>query len=117
VAKELEAFKAAGEATRLRALHLLIEAGTELCACEIIDVLQKPQYTVSKSLGILVRAGLVGERREGRMRMYGLIHSPIGEAIFGIVRNTTMDDELRGDRLRLESRLARRVEGECIAGC
>ena len=114
---ELEAFKAVGEATRLRALHLLIEAGTELCACEIIDVLQKPQYTVSKSLGILVRAGLLAERREGRMMMYGLISTPTNEALFGIVRNSTIDEELRGDGERLADRLARRVQGQCVTGC
>jgi ArsR family transcriptional regulator, arsenate/arsenite/antimonite-responsive transcriptional repressor len=113
----IEAFKAVGEATRLRALRLIIEAEGELCACEIIDVLEKPQYTISKALGILVRAGLLGERREGRMMLYGLAHSPANDAIFEAVRSSDAAGELRGDSERLKARLSRRVQGHCIAGC
>jgi ArsR family transcriptional regulator len=114
---EIEAFKAVGENTRFRALRALIKAEVELCACEIIDALQKPQYTISKSLGILVSAGLIVERREGRMMIYSLMHNPSNDAIFEVVGNSPLDGELRDDEIRLMARLERRVQGLCVAEC
>jgi len=113
----IEAFKAVGEATRFRALRAMLDAGSDLCACEIIDILQKPQYTISKSLGILVTAGLVDERREGRMMMYSLVHDGLNDSVFAAVASVPVDAdaELAGDHERLLARLARRVGGECIA--
>jgi ArsR family transcriptional regulator len=113
----IDAFKAIGEPTRFRALRLLVEAKVELCACEIIDVLQKPQYTISKSLGALVDAGLVEERREGRMMMYSLIHSPMNDCLFKAAAKAEADKELAADSKRLASRLSEREEGVCVSGC
>ena len=111
----IEAFKAVGESTRFRALRAMLDAGSDLCACEIIDVLQKPQYTISKSLGILVAAGLVDERREGRMMMYSIVHDGLNDSVFAAVKSVPVDAELAGDHERLLARLARRVGGVCIA--
>jgi len=113
----LEAFKAVGEPTRFRALRILLEAKTDLCACEIIDVLQKPQYTISKSLGALVDSKLLDERREGRMMMYSLVHTPVNDAIFQAVKNVAPTKELAADAKRLTARLARRQDGVCVYGC
>lgn len=113
----IEAFKAIGEPTRFRALHLLVEAKAELCACEIIDVLEKPQYTISKALGALVDAGLVTERRDGRKMLYELAHSPMNNAIFKAVSEAPLDLDTKGDLKRLQKRLGRREKGECISGC
>jgi ArsR family transcriptional regulator len=113
----IEAFRAVGEATRFRALRAMIDAASDLCACEIIDVLQKPQYAISRSLGILVAAGLVSERRDGRMMMYSLVHTPTNDAIFAAVRDSPRDGEARDDDARLEARLARRTGDSCIPGC
>jgi ArsR family transcriptional regulator len=117
VKKTIEALKAVGEPTRFRALRLLLEAKTDLCACEIIDVLEKPQYTISKSLGVLVDSELLDERREGRMMMYALVHSPVNDAIFQAVADVAPTEELIGDSKRLTARLARREEGVCVYGC
>jgi ArsR family transcriptional regulator, arsenate/arsenite/antimonite-responsive transcriptional repressor len=113
----IEVFKAVGEQTRFRALRLLVEAKTDLCACEIIDILEKPQYTISKCLGVLVDVGLLDERREGRMMMYSLAHSPINDAIFQAVAKSPADAEQAADRKRLKARLARRENGVCVYGC
>ena len=110
----IEAFKAVGESTRFRALRAMLDAGSDLCACEIIDVLQKPQYTISKSLGILVAAGLVDERREGRMMMYSIVHDGLNDSVFAAVKSVPVDAELAGDHERLLARLARRVGGQCL---
>jgi ArsR family transcriptional regulator len=113
----VDAFKAVGESTRFRALRLLIEAKTDLCACEIIDVLQKPQYTISKCLGGLVDASLVDERREGRKMMYSLARGPMNDAIFEAVARAERDEECEEDIQRLTARLALRVNEVCTVGC
>jgi ArsR family transcriptional regulator, arsenate/arsenite/antimonite-responsive transcriptional repressor len=113
------AFKAVGESTRFRILRALIEAGSEVCACEIIDALDKPQYAISKGFGILVAAGLVSERREGRRMMYNLIHDSFNDPLFAAIASVETGDgtEISEDIARLAERLAKRVDGECVAGC
>lgn len=69
---EIDIFKALGEENRFRAVALLVKSERELCACELIAAMEKPQYTVSKSMGTLVSAGIVEERREGKMMFYRL---------------------------------------------
>ena len=68
----IDIFKALGEENRFRAVALLVKAKRELCACELIAAMEKPQYTVSKSMGALDAAGIVSERREGKMMFYRL---------------------------------------------
>jgi ArsR family transcriptional regulator len=55
---------ALNDATRVRALLAL--RGGELCLCHLIGLLQLAPSTVSKHLGLLVRAGLVERRKHGR---------------------------------------------------
>ena len=117
--QEVEAFKALGEETRLRIMRIMIKAEVELCACEIIDVLDKPQYTISKSLGTLVAAGFLSERREGRMMYYSLIRTPFTKPIHESVRQITCDSNVafKDDFKRLTKRVASRINGVCADGC
>lgn len=109
-----ESFKALSDITRFRALRILVLSKAELCACEIIDSLEKPQYAISKALGALVDAGLVDERREGRMMIYSLAHGPMNDAIFQAVAAAPADEELVADEGRLTQRLAKRSDDVCI---
>jgi ArsR family transcriptional regulator len=113
---EVEKYKAIGETTRLRIMRLFVKAGTELCACEIIDILEKPQYTISKNLGILVDAGLLNERREGRMMFYELIHNEFNDKIFENIRliKCNSNEIFKNDFKRLENRLSLRENGKCV---
>jgi ArsR family transcriptional regulator len=63
------------DATRLRILHLLQEAGP-LCVCHLQSALDEPQAKVSKHLGYLRRHGLVQARREGHWMHYRLTARP-----------------------------------------
>jgi ArsR family transcriptional regulator, arsenate/arsenite/antimonite-responsive transcriptional repressor len=117
--KEVEKFKALGEETRLRIMRIMIKAGTELCACEIIDILDKQQYTISKSLGTLVSAGFLSERREGRMMFYALLNSDFNSPLFDSIKQITCDSNaiFKNDFSRLAARIASRKDGKCIGGC
>ena len=65
---EIKVFKAVADVTRLSILKLL--AGGELCICEIMLALKKPQSSISHNLSILEYAGLIKERKEGKWCLY-----------------------------------------------
>ena len=62
--------KAMSDPNRLRVLCVL--RGRELCACDIIEMLGLAQATVSRHMSLLVQAGLVIGRKEGRWMHYRL---------------------------------------------
>lgn len=64
------AFRLLSEPTRLQRLHLLAE--TELCVCDMCDLLGASQPAVSNQLRILRAARLVRTRREGKLIFYSL---------------------------------------------
>ncbi len=76
---EVEVFKAASDPCRLRILKLLKEG--ELCVCEIMTALKKPQSTTSHHLSILREAGLVKERRDGKWSYYRLADGAVNEML------------------------------------
>lgn len=63
-------FKIYSDTTRLRTLMLLNRA--ELCVCQIMGVLGVSQPLVSRNLSILNAAGLLNERREGKLVFYSM---------------------------------------------
>jgi ArsR family transcriptional regulator len=63
-------FKALADETRVRIVALL--GPGELCVCELQEVLDLPQPTVSRHLALLRAAGLVQDRREGNWVYYRL---------------------------------------------
>lgn len=65
-----ERFGVLGDGTRLRLLRILLEADTALCLAELVDIVRRPQYAVSRAMGTLARAGLVQESRQGKLREY-----------------------------------------------
>ncbi len=58
-------FKALADRNRFRIFCALAGYG-ELCACQITELLQVAGATVSRHLGIMVRAGLLESRKDGR---------------------------------------------------
>ena len=76
---EVDVFKAAADPCRLRILKLLKEG--ELCVCEIMTALKKPQSSTSHHLSILREAGLVKERRDGKWSYYRLADGAVNEMV------------------------------------
>lgn len=76
---DVEVFKAASDPCRLRILKLLKEG--ELCVCEIMTALKKPQSTTSHHLSILREAGLIKERRDGKWSYYRLADGAVNEML------------------------------------
>lgn len=63
-------FKGFADPTRLRILNLL--AAGRLCVCDIVQLLDLPQPTVSRHLAYLRRTGLVTATRDVRFAYYQL---------------------------------------------
>ncbi|WP_341358090.1 metalloregulator ArsR/SmtB family transcription factor [Georgenia sp. M64] len=64
-------FKLLGDPRRARILYALLEAG-ELCVCDLAASVDVPETAVSQSLRLLRAAGVVDNRRAGRMVYYRL---------------------------------------------
>ncbi len=62
--------KALSDETRVRALLALRDG--ELCLCQVVELLGLAPSTVSKHLDLLLTAGLVERRKEGRWHYFRL---------------------------------------------
>ena len=63
-------FKVFGDPTRIKILHLLITS--ELCVCDIAETLEMTQSAISHQLRVLKQAGLVKNRKDGKVVYYSL---------------------------------------------
>ncbi len=66
-----ELFKTLGDPSRLRIVTALSTV-TELCVCDLCEVLAMTQSAVSHQLAVLRRAGLVRYRKSGKSIFYAL---------------------------------------------
>ena len=65
-----ELFKVFGDSTRIRILYALFES--EMCVCDIAQILNMTQSAISHQLRVLKQARLVRNRREGKQIYYFL---------------------------------------------
>ena len=65
-----ELFKVFGDNTRLKIIYALMQ--TELCVCDIAEVLGMSQSSISHQLRVLKSARLVKYRKEGKVVFYSL---------------------------------------------
>lgn len=65
-----ELFKVFGDSTRIKILYLLFE--TELCVCDIAQLLGMTQSAISHQLQVLKKSKLVKYRRAGKTVFYSL---------------------------------------------
>lgn len=65
-----EIFKALSDETRIRILLILLKAGKELCICDLMEILDMPQYAISRHIKELKNRGLVSCKRKGKFVYY-----------------------------------------------
>jgi ArsR family transcriptional regulator, arsenate/arsenite/antimonite-responsive transcriptional repressor len=97
--------KALADEHRLRILSMLMQT-PELCACQIIEVFDLANSTISKHLSILRQAGLIQSRKEGRWVYYFLPASPLPEiqATLAWSRELLSTDETtQADQVRIQT--------------
>ncbi len=86
--------------TRLRILMLL--AHKELCVCQLMAVLGISQPLVSRNLSLLSSAGLLDERREGKLVFYSLRkrQEPRAARLLSALKTVLKDDKRVEDDLK-----------------
>ena len=70
-------FRALSDPVRLRLLSL-VGATTEVCACDLPDLVDRSQSTVSHHMKALVDAGLVRREQRGRWAWYRVDEDRVG---------------------------------------
>src|SRR5208283_3352243 len=66
----LDLIKLLSDESRLRILMLLTKK--ELCVCQIMGVLDMSQPLISRNLSLLLKAGFLKDRREGKLMFYSI---------------------------------------------
>jgi ArsR family transcriptional regulator, arsenate/arsenite/antimonite-responsive transcriptional repressor len=89
------------DSSRLRILMLLHKR--ELCVCQIMGALEMSQPLVSRNLSLLFRAGLLDDRREGKMIFYRL-KKKLPEWLSTLMK--LLRSELRNDEILLKDMLS-----------
>ena len=79
--------KAISDPKRLRIVDML--SCGELCACKILEAFHITQPTLSHDMKVLIEAGIVNDRREGKNIFYSLNHERL-TAFQDILRKITM---------------------------
>lgn len=109
--------KALSDANRVRILCAL-KGRSELCVCQINELLALAPSTTSKNLGILAAAGLVETRKDGRWVYYRLTgkdeapHNAL-EVIHWICRQASKQRAIGEDRRKLDEILSYSPEELC----
>ncbi len=112
----IKTIKSLSEKTRIRILALLHQA-RDACVSEIVDALQESQYNVSRHLKVLQNAGLVVGSKKGRWIYYQLNENQahFKKMLLNAVKEIS-SEILKEDMERLQNRLAKRVNSQCIRG-
>ena len=91
--KFTEVMKALSDPNRVKIMKMLQHRS--MCVCELRELLQVSQPTVSKHLKILEKAGLVNNRKEGLWVNYFLANgseSPYAGSLLGNLRHWMEND-------------------------
>ena len=72
-------FKVFGDTTRIKILYVLFES--EMCVCDLAQVLNMNQSAISHQLQVLKQSKLVRFRREGKSVFYSLADDHVGSII------------------------------------
>ena len=71
--------KAISDPKRLRIVDML--SCGEKCACQLLEAFQITQPTLSHDMKVLIEAGVVQDRREGKNTFYALNQECLGELL------------------------------------
>jgi ArsR family transcriptional regulator len=107
-------FRGFADPTRIRILNLLV-AG-ELCVCDLVDLLDLPQSTVSRHLRYLHGAGLVEVTRDWKFAHYRLAKPELAvhHTLLGCVRTCFRGiAQLDRERARAEAKVRARATDPC----
>jgi ArsR family transcriptional regulator len=95
-------FAALADPTRLRLLNLM--DGREVCVCYFVEILKQGQPKISRHLGYLRKAGIVGARRDGKWMHYRIERPDDARAVSildATLQSLKGDKDMQADLARL----------------
>lgn len=107
-------FRALADNTRWRIVRLVMDEA--LCVCELADILEMPQSTVSSHVQIIRKAGLLESEKREKWTYFRIMASHL-KPLRMLVEHLDRENgaEWMDDRSRCEARLAER-ETSCCPG-
>lgn len=103
-------FRALGDVTRWRIVRLVMERA--LCVCELADILEMPQSSVSSHVQIIRKAGLLESETCGKWTYFRIARGQLA-LLRSLMKPFPADAGFAADAERAEARLARRAESCC----
>ncbi len=102
---------ALADPTRWRIVRLVLDEA--LCVCELADILEMPQSSVSSHVQVIRKAGLLESEKCGKWTYFRI--DPEYRALIGTLEKFfgSGDDVLKSDAARSLARLAKREESCC----
>lgn len=103
--------RALSDETRWRIVRLVMERA--LCVCELADILDMPQSSVSSHVQIIRKAGLLESETCGKWTYFRIMgeHLPL---LHAMIRRFPDSEILTDDMQKATARLARRESSCCI---
>lgn len=93
--KVIAVAKALSDPNRLRTIMALLSF-PELCACELGELLQITSATISRHMDVLLSAGLISSRKDGRWVYYRISadcqSDPMLAAVIGQIHSHLLED-------------------------
>lgn len=111
-ASPISFFRALSDETRWRIVHLVRDRA--LCVCELADILEMPQSSVSSHVQIIRKAGMIESERRGKWT-YFRINQKHRQLLSKILLSLPDDLDHESDQAKAKSRLADR-ENSCCPG-
>ncbi len=107
-------FKALSDKNRLRILAAL-NRHDELCACQLTELIQVTGATASRHMGVLLSAGLVCSRKDGRWVYYRICKEcpDMHPFIDWFQEQLSIKAEIQADVITMEAILAQSPEDLC----
>ncbi|BBP42586.1 ArsR/SmtB family transcription factor [Thiosulfativibrio zosterae] len=107
-------FKALSEPLRIRVLHLLMQRDS-LCVCELVEILEAGQSTVSRHLAYLKNAQIIDSFRQGAWMHYQLLPNALTPLNLEVLKNTLA--KLPSTQSDLAKLIAREQAQQAAASC
>ena len=109
----LPLFKALSDRNRLRVVGVLMKE-KELCACQITELLGIKGASASRHLSLLVRAGILKSRKEGRWIFFSINNDKFSDAVLSCIKPKLLkSEEFKHDRKTIKEILASDIENIC----
>lgn len=113
--KEIVDFgRALSEPIRVRILNALAQG--ELCVCELVDILEINQSTLSTHLQTLRNAGVVRTEKRQKWVIYSIDPNATDAIVAAFDHFAPSGERVEKDNLRLHQRIRLRVDGCCVLG-